>query len=290
MSKSTELRSKYSKMSDTTFDYFNNSDITPTKKYLEYMLKMWAKKSVYPSMTKVRLASAVLSFDQLLPYIENKDIYSKEYSNFNYLFNVVEKALSLKEENTFVREDHVYVLNETDTYLLLHPKTFQGSKKYGAGTRWCTTSNATTFRTYKNGLVYLIDKTNKRKNNFKKIGLYSSSDTLLNSGYDFFNEADTKSSVTLLLSSGWTMEELVEIDAYFRGFNRHRKMIEMSKERLDKAIKFMAKFNSDTFLNDLNIIHKISPEEICLDQTKDIIEKFNNEVIKIYKSKENIYD
>ena len=45
MSKVQELREKYPSVTQLTFDKLANADKTPTKKYLEYLLKMWSNKS-----------------------------------------------------------------------------------------------------------------------------------------------------------------------------------------------------------------------------------------------------
>ena len=44
MSKVDELRVKYPRVSEATFTKLVGGDRTPTKKYLEYMLKMWTSK------------------------------------------------------------------------------------------------------------------------------------------------------------------------------------------------------------------------------------------------------
>jgi len=43
MSKVEELRLKYPKVTKPTFNKFVDADFTPTKKYLEFMLKTWTK-------------------------------------------------------------------------------------------------------------------------------------------------------------------------------------------------------------------------------------------------------
>ena len=73
-------------------------------------------------MTAERLSKYVSEFDELLPYIDNKDIYSSSYDGYGMLVNTVEIAKELREEKTFVKEEHVIILLETDDYLFLSPK------------------------------------------------------------------------------------------------------------------------------------------------------------------------
>ena len=142
MSKVDELRKKYPNVTTVTFNKFVNGDKTNTKKYLPFMLKTWVNRNGYIS-TSADLVKLVNMFDELLPYIENKDIYSKDYENIKYFVDVINKAVDVKEEKSFVREEHVNILEETDEYILLQPKTHKGSLVYGAKTRWCRSEEHT---------------------------------------------------------------------------------------------------------------------------------------------------
>ena len=177
MSKVQELREKYPSVTQLTFDKLANADKTPTKKYLEYLLKMWSNKSETgcPNSTN-QLVELVKKFDDYLPYVENKDIYAKDYLRFAALKLIVDKAEQTKEEKTFNREEHAVFYKETDTYIMLQPKTHKGSCRYGAGTKWCTAgkNNSNIFNNYtKNGLlIYVIRKVNLNNNNHNKIALH----------------------------------------------------------------------------------------------------------------------
>lgn len=58
-----------------------------------------------------------------------------------------------------------YVLFENDRWLIISPKTYEASCKYGAGTKWCVASKKTTshYQSYTNQgkLVFVIDKKDK---------------------------------------------------------------------------------------------------------------------------------
>jgi hypothetical protein len=142
MSKVDDLKKKYPGVSTASFSKFVEADSTPTKKYLDFMLKTWEdRKSDGRYRTTGSIIDTVNKFHDLTPYIENKDIYSKEYyGNFGKLIDTVELAQVTKEEKNFNKEEHINVLLETDEFLLLQPKTHKGSMKYGANTKWCTTT------------------------------------------------------------------------------------------------------------------------------------------------------
>lgn len=106
-------------------------------------------------------------------YIENKDIYSKEYqsspssnyTDFNRLEEVIENAkinLEKKETEKRVKKDKV-VIYEDDRWRVIVPKTHEASCHYGAGTKWCTTSKDEVghFINYTDIgiLYYILDKT-----------------------------------------------------------------------------------------------------------------------------------
>jgi uncharacterized protein YchJ len=167
MSKVDELKKKYPHISNVSFTKFVESDNTSTKKYLDFMLRTWEdRKNSSLNRTTNSIINAVNKFHDLLPYIENKDIYSKEYyGDFKKLFDAIEQAEKLKEDKSFVKEDHIYVFFETDEFMLIQPKTHRGSMKYGSNTKWCTTGkkNESIFKNYtRDGLLlYLINKTEK---------------------------------------------------------------------------------------------------------------------------------
>jgi len=105
-------------------------------------------------------------------YIENKDIYSKEYqspsdrpyADFNRLEEVINDALfklDEKDKQKRLKKDKD-IIYEDDRWRVIVPKTHEASCHYGAGTKWCTTSTDDEhFKSYTDiGIVYyIIDKT-----------------------------------------------------------------------------------------------------------------------------------
>ena len=97
---------------------------------------------------------------------------------------------SLKMVNKELR-NQVVVDYDSDEWLLIRPITFESSIKYGAGTKWCTTSESNPdhfFRYSKRGcLIYIINKLNGYKvacyKNFeeKQIEFYNQEDIRVDS-------------------------------------------------------------------------------------------------------------
>jgi DNA-directed RNA polymerase delta subunit len=87
-------------------------------------------------------------------------------------------------------ENEVVRVHEDDEWLLVRPTTFLASKKYGANTKWCTTSesNPEYFLKYseRGVLIYCMNK----KTGYKVASFYSlkSSDP----EFSFWNQKDTK--------------------------------------------------------------------------------------------------
>ena len=212
MSKVDELRSKYSTVSTATFNKFVEADKTPTKKYLEYLLKSWISRSQNSSPNTTQgLIKLVLEFDQLLPYITNKDIYAKEFTDISYLKLVIARAEEVKEEKTFVKEDHVSVLLENEEFLLLQPLTHRGSLRYGSQTKCCTASknDPDVFRRYnRNGLLfYLIDKKETKTKNYNKVAFYLAfNNDAITGGLQIYNSSDSHVYSDNLTDGGWSEE------------------------------------------------------------------------------------
>ena len=235
MAKIDELRKKYPKVIKSVADRFFEGDKTPTKKYLEFMFKMWATRTNRPTeaFSSAQYVKVINQFDQLLPYIENKDIYSGQYKSIVQLFRVVDNAKVLKEENEFIREDHVDVLIENDDYLLISPLTLKGSLKYGADTKWCTASKSSPYQfknyTIDGYLFYLISKKERGKN-YNKVGFYArGKNEHLTSSYAIYNQIDTEVNEQKVILNGWTMFELFEIMVKIRVYTYEKYIIEKAK-------------------------------------------------------------
>jgi uncharacterized protein (UPF0305 family) len=263
MSKVDTLREKYKSIRETTFKSLSDGDVTPTKKYLERMCHYWTSKGqnkLYVS----NLVNVIKDFDIHISYIQNKDIYSKEYETFHNLVKVVEDAKMLKFEKEFNRDEHVTVMYEDDTYLALSPKTFKGSMKYGANTRWCTSGKGfeTTFKSYtkNNHLIYIINKKNSdtKLNKMallfpKTKGIESIGDSIDNC----YNPNDTNVQIRWFVNNGWNEDDLVKIITNVRLHCYKLNKFNSVKESVDNAVNVISSINLIELMNNINTLKSI---------------------------------
>jgi hypothetical protein len=268
MSKVDELKLKYETVNVRTFNKLTEADKTPTKKYLEFLLKSWSLRGYNdcPSTTDA-LIGLVNKFDELLPYIENKDIYSKDYTNLSLLKKTITRAEEVKDEKTFIRDEHVIVLHETDKYLLLTPTTHKGSLKYGSRTKWCTASKADvgTFQRYtRNGLLgYVIDKSNERQLNYNKIALYHEySDSAFSGEVRVFNSCDNET-----------------IFWYFRAFFTHMRKTKKSKDFVERFTTTLGTLDFKSLSEHVKVLEQM--------RNTAYISKLEETITNLYKNLNN---
>jgi hypothetical protein len=281
MSKVQKIKDKY-KITDSIFKKFVDSDNTQTNKYLEYMTRMWKNKETSNVGTVNDLIRQVLKFDELINYIPLKDIYHEEYGNFLFLVEMIRKAEELKEEKSFIREEHCDVLIENDNFILIRPKTFRGSLKYGSGTKWCTSSktNSRTFETYyRSGvIVYLIDKTNTKTNSAEKIALYMDyKQSPLVGEVNMYNSKDETIDENFAIKNGWNEDDFWEIILSFRYFTYELKKQKISHEYVKNFEKTLKSIN----LNELEKHIKNIDPKFTMDTLKDfdnILNEFKNKI------------
>lgn len=242
MAKVDTLIKKYKgQISPRTINALNNGDTTKTKKYLEYMCKMWLEVRRAPQVIK-----PVMEFDSLLPYIENKDIYHSDYSDINFLFETLEEAKELKEEKTFNKEEHVNVLIENEDYILLRPKTHRGSLKYGKGTQWCTaqTNYPGHFNSYtRDGyLVYLLRK-KERGDIWDKVAFYIESSDVTLGQMDVYTSNDSNKDSRDIYKSSWDITEMMYIVSYVRQYITYCEYKKTAKDEVKNISEILNKID-----------------------------------------------
>jgi hypothetical protein len=284
MSKVVELRAKFPKVTNATFIKMVEFDFTGTHKYLEYMLKSWISRNGYGMNHSIaQLFNEVKRFDGLLPYHVTKDIYSQEFNSYPKLVEMNDKAQIVKDDKTFVREEHANVLYEDDELIMVSPKTHRGSLKYGAGTTWCTASksNPNTFQNYsKNGcLVYLIDKTESKTKNFQKIAFYNNSGHSLSGEISIYTQNDNETNESRLVEKGWKPEKLAELMLRFRAYHVDRETIKRAKSKVESLIDAMKNINLNELHSNLKYLEKRGESEF-----KDVDNLVNTFVSTVEKS------
>jgi hypothetical protein len=292
MAKKTEIISKWSdKIHRGTLNNFIDADKSPTKKYLDYLCKTWynsrslANGSVNKPQNSNNLIKNVLLFDSLLPYIENKDIYSPQYFYYNDLKTVVEKAQEFKDENEFKREEHIDVIFENDDILFLRPKTYKGSLKYGSGTRWCTASkhSAVTYNNYyRNGWLFYLIRKKPTNSDWDKVAFY-----IRSSGHgpalnvvETYCGKDVQHTSNSLLNGDWNIIDLMN----FHNLVRSIAVTEWRSRTASKRVKeFQSKLNNlniDRVLEELVMVQKGVGSEYreLIDGFKRSVENFQQKI------------
>ena len=242
MAKVDTLIEKYKgQISARTINSMNNGDTTKTKKYLEYMCKMWLVFRRAPLTIKL-----VMEFDSLLPYIENKDIYHSDYSDIDFLLKTIEDAKEFKEEKTFNKEEHVNVLIENEDYILLSPKTHIGSLKYGKGTQWCTaqTNYPGHFNRYNRDgyLVYLLRK-KERGDIWDKVAFYIENNDVIFGDMDAYTSNDSSKGSRDIYKSSWHITEMMYIISYIRQYVTYCEYKKTAKDEVKNISNILNKID-----------------------------------------------
>ena len=270
-------------MRQVTFDKFVEGDITPTKKYLPYMLYINSQKDTqYVFRTIDEFIKEIKEFDELLPYIKNKDIYSDEYKPYNSFKAILLGARLSKEEKTFVKDEHIEVLIENEKFLLLRPKTHRGSLKYGNGTRWCTAAKdgLRTFQNYTNegNIVYLIDKVGDKKTNYHSMAFNLQHKMPLSGEILIYNAYDSRVTEYDMTKNGWKENDVVSILFSVRENTIRRKNIKEGKSEVDKVVNFLEKIDLTAILNTLEMLKRADGTIDEDDYSKNIITNFINKI------------
>lgn len=290
MAKKDELREKYKGVvSKVTFEKLFHGDFTTTKKYVEFMLKVWSRKKSDDQISCPSNSTEILKyvgyFDSCLPYIEEKNIYNPIYQNWDVFVSIVNQAVSIREDKMFIREDHVEVLLENDEVLFLVPKTHKGSLKYGANTKWCTASkhSTITFTNYKNrgNLFYLIRKQPKG-NKWDKIAFF-----IENSGYGaLFNNISAYCSMDRNISSGdilnsdWDITFITSIRNIITTYCINKQIVSYNKTKLKQEVNKIASIDVNNLFTIIENVNQGDNTEIkqLLSSLSESIKSLNKQI------------
>lgn len=266
MAKIETLKAKFPNITEQTFIRLFEGDKTSTKKYAEFLLSAWNRKGTnYGGLRGVDdYIKLVENFEKLTHYIDNKDIYS--YGDIQSIVGVVKIAEAEKNEKSFDKDEHISVIEETEDYIFLIPKTHVGSLKYGSNTKWCTAASTSpgTFKSYidRGFLAYLVDKKNKKTNNQNKLAFYfTNKENLLTQVIQIFNQLDSTVNENQVIQSGWDIMLLSNLITKLRVFLFEFKEKEKVRVEVSKTIQQLNQINYDNFFNALNTL-KINPENV----------------------------
>jgi len=207
MGKIKNLKDRHPEFVIDLIDLFSEMDPTKTNKYVPYLVKKTKKyielvRKQMMTRNFQELFDLIQDFEDLAQrdYIADKDIY--KYSRLVDLREVVDKGRQERDIKE-IKKDKAELLHKDDKYVLLVPKTLEGSQIYGRATKWCTaaTNDSGHYGDYEhaffehldNGkLVYLIcremDPITQR---FAKVAFYSKDE-----GAHFPTNIDSKEPLT----------------------------------------------------------------------------------------------
>jgi hypothetical protein len=158
---------------------FSSHDPSGNNKYLDWMTKEYlalaSKTTSNNTEDENKIINAVTIFHEKSQKLTSeylnqkgfpkrvvdnpKDINSYNIRDLNILAGMLKREGDAKKEN---RSDAV-VIYEDDKWLLLSPKSYEASCKYGAGTKWCIASkkNSSHYGSYsqRGRLIFVMDKT-----------------------------------------------------------------------------------------------------------------------------------
>lgn len=167
------------KVTEEEFNAIVNSDPSPNKQYVQWILNMVTKeRMLIEDLYKATQYLEMLYLHKGKINEEKRDI--TKYRTLPDLFEAVEELLYKSEEellsksqkNKIIKEEGIIKYFENDRWVVLTPLTLEAAIFYGAGTQWCTAAkNNSMFKHYtKNGeethrLYIIIDKskTNREK-------------------------------------------------------------------------------------------------------------------------------
>lgn len=178
---------KYGEFPVELIYYMVEEDPSGNNKYLAWAVNKFNKNPKFKSLSGYEKTNLVTDkwdiikrFHDLQPYIIQKDI--NKYSDFDDLNEVVttafEKSLSKLKKNLDYK-----TLYDSENFLIVEPLTHRGSCRYGAGTKWCTTSKEYTshFTTYtqktdsqQQKLIYIINRNSGNDDLYYKMALHVS--------------------------------------------------------------------------------------------------------------------
>jgi hypothetical protein len=130
-------KAKYGDLADELKDI----DPTTTKKYLEFLCKIYENEEVedyYAGTNDFDVAWdmvgwAIKKFDKIHQHLQKKDI--NQYKNYDEFINAVEKYSTRKEKRNAIRKIHPEseVIYENDKCIVIRVDSWEASQQYGAG-------------------------------------------------------------------------------------------------------------------------------------------------------------
>ena len=285
MSKKQEILNKYiglNKKKKSSFEKLVDADTTPTTKYADYMCRLMLTKAENDKYTVPMIIKLIKDFDAHIPFIPNKDIYSKDYLFYNNARQIVDKAILDKEDSTFDRDKHVKVMVDNDNIFLCRVLTIEGSIKYGSNTKWCISAKKThnPFLNYsRNNFIYFLIRKQPQNNIFDKIAILVSKGNPIMCEKQWWTTNDRTSDSGSLMKSNWRVSELVEINNIVTADSVVEYRINRAKTSVDEFVNTLEKLSFRDLTEDLRILENNDNAKV------EMLEKKFTNIVELLKNK-----
>lgn len=181
-----------------------------------------------------KVESLLKKFVSIAPNLPMTDI--NQYGSLQELETELKK-----HENKIRRQvqaiEGADIVYEDDRYTIVAPLTHNASCYYGAGTKWCTSSEQTQthFNTYNadGKLFYIIDKTLPTSNRFYKVALLQKYD----GDQTFFDAPDNSFKVGWILGTPEFEKLMLSVDSYMQDKYADKIKLYSDKAALEKERK-----------------------------------------------------
>ena len=285
MSKKQEILNKYiglNKKKKSSFEKLVDADTTPTTKYADYMCRLMLTKAENDKYTVPMIVKLIKDFDAHIPFISNKDIYSKDYLFYNNARQIVDKAILDKEDSVFDRDKHVKVMVDNDDIFLCRVLTIEGSIKYGSNTKWCISAKKThnPFLNYsRNNFIYFLIRKQPQNNIFDKIAILVSKGNPIMCEKQWWTTNDRTSDSGSLMKSNWRVSELVEINNIVTADSVVEYRINSAKTSVDQFVNTLERLSFRDLTEDLRILENNDNAKV------EMLEKKFTNIVELLKNK-----
>jgi hypothetical protein len=173
MSRIDKLKEQHPELNVSVIDLLSKVDPTDSHKYTEFLVKRIKEWYGGGTIEKTHIALGVeLIGTENVEILNEFEIHSKagrikkndigQHKDFVSLSKSVNEAKEILKQKE--AEKQTIKLMDTDEYCIIIPLSYEASKIYGSGTKWCTTQERH-WNDYKDKykLIYIIQKTTNKK-------------------------------------------------------------------------------------------------------------------------------
>ena len=227
MSRIDELKKQHPTYALSAIDVFKMISPNQTNKYIEMLIKLdKSKKNNYPDNYRNEVVEYIVSHTGLdYNYIQTLDIDTLQFliSSFSYImgdknikiftkfasfidrklientdvtsyssWDEIEQAVSLAEVKLIDKalEKQIKKVYEDDTWISLRPLSLEASMKYGANTKWCTTTESGQYYARYSSRGILIYNINKKTG--YKVACFKNLDQAYDNEFSWWDVTDKR--------------------------------------------------------------------------------------------------